>query len=459
MKLAKEAMTSINVAEALFQSGSSLTNAAALLWQLDTNRLDPFKAYQLDLQVNTRGKFYTSASQRLFKFWSGAIWQRPTFKAFRNLLGRFDQRSISLDTLDEEVEFIRLICKTNCIRFVHEWLMREQYIPRCDMKGFSELLGGMWFTDHAVNARKATGFEHVFCGEIKRSGRRERLSGLHNYVRVFLEEEFGNLRYIGYVDKGGGMEGGEAMVTIRFELHGHEKYVSSMFFGVSPEFEFGLYTMLGLAGVGNVVVKYGRCRVNVKVVTKGKKILTAYPCLLEVENREGEACRKRRRLEFGVIDLTGNEIKMDNVGVVDLTEDTAGVVDLTEDDEKEERKNGIEAKGEGENGVEANREREIGTEANGEREDVAESVKEENRAEAVGEVGGRTESDGPGGNVVQTVGPVKSGAEEQCWDEVEASELEQNGDEADGDAEKDVEANAQGDFDGAKEKTLEKDVT
>lgn len=346
---------SLTVADALSQCDSSLPTAAAMLWQLDTNRLDPFKSYQLDLQSNTRGKSFTPACRRLFKFWSGAIWSRPTFKAFRDLLSHFDQRSISLDTLHEELEFVGAICETNCIQFVHEWLMRERFIPPCDMEGFSELLGGMWFTDHVVNACKATGFEHVFCGKIEHRGRRERLSGLHNYVRVFMEEEFGNLKYMGYVDKGGCIKGKEAMVTIRFELHGHEKVVSSMFFGVSPEFEFGLYSLVGLAGGGNVVVKYGRCRVNVKVVTKGRKILTAYPCLLEVEKSEGETMRKRRKLEGGVVDLTGDAGEVDDAGVVDLTgANVTGVIDLTGEDKEEESKDEADASGEEESGIDAN---------------------------------------------------------------------------------------------------------
>lgn len=418
-------MSSISVTEALSQSGSSPANAAALLWHLDTNRLDPLKSYQLDLQVNARGKSFTPASRRLFKFWSGAIWQRPTFKAFRNLLDYYDQRSISSNTLDEELEFIRLVCGTNCIQFVHKWLVREQYISPCDIDGFSELLVDMWFTGQSVNARKATGFEHVFCGEIQRSRRRERLSGLRNYVRVFMEEEFGNFKYIGYVDKGGEMESKEAMITIRFELHGHEKCVSSMFFGVSPEFEFALYTLLGMAGVGNVVVQYGRCRVNVSVKTRDKKILMAYPCLLEVGKREGEASMKRRRLEFGVIDLTGDGVAMDEVRVVDLTGDNVGVMDLTEEDEVGERKNRTEENGENGNVADASK---VGTKG----------------ADVVGEVGNRTQANGPREDEAQTSGPVKGETTGMCRDKVEASEPELNGVVADGRAEKVVERSSQG---------------
>lgn len=349
-------MPPLTVVGAVREAGNSLPTACALLWHLDRNRLEPQEHYELDIQRRSNRHSGANRSRPLFKYFSRSVWERPTFRTFKSLLLRFDPRAISLDTFDEEHQFLSAICRTDCIRFAYQWLTLRGCIRAGDMRSFQEVLRKLWFTNHAVTCQRATGFEHVFCGEINRRRGRDRLNGLHNYVRVYLEEQYGNLKYLGYVAGKGdrelstrsnkrnrpvadndearcnaGADQTRPLVTIHFLLHGHEKHVSSMFCGVSPEFEFALYTMVGLSNFGNIVVRYGDCRTNIRVILRDGKILTAYPCVLNIISDGFEGQRRFGSREFGIIDLT-DENASEERPAKEVTREVE-VVDLTEEDD------------------------------------------------------------------------------------------------------------------------------
>lgn len=284
-------MPPISVQDALTLAGSSIQRAASMLWELDENRLRPNVDYTLDLQqVANDSRAGSVAPHPLFRHLSPDVWKRKTFGAFKTLLNRYDPRAISIDTIEDEAEFISAIIETPCVRFVREWLVANGHAVSQSMEDFACLLMGMWFTEHSPGkgrksgAAQRTGFQHVFCGEINS---RSQLSGLHNFVRVYLEERQGNLRYMGYMKPRYNCPDSpldlakQHMLKIRFGLHGHEKRISSMFFGVSPEFEVGLYSLVIIAGVSEIVTNLGVQTARVRAVSKKGKVLTAYPQLLE----------------------------------------------------------------------------------------------------------------------------------------------------------------------------------
>lgn len=280
-----------SVQEALDLAGDNLARAASLLWHLDENRLKPGTEYGIDIQNEAKGgKGGRShfACRKLFLHWMDSVWRRKTFAKFQTLLDKHDSRLIPEYTSDEDLAFILAICETPLIQFVHRWLLRNGKLPSRSMSDFTMVLFSLWFTPNTGMKRNSTGFQHVFCGDLKEKV----VTGLHNFVRVFLEESRGNLKYMGYVDKDR-VDGGNPLPTqpilgIRFALHGCPKRLSTMFFGVSPEFEFGLYTLLCLSKCTTLDINLGRCRARIKVILdkNNNKIRVAFPQLLRAKGCE-----------------------------------------------------------------------------------------------------------------------------------------------------------------------------
>jgi len=79
-----------------------------------------------------------------------------------------------------------------------------------------------------------------------------KISGFHNWLRLYLEEKAGNLDYRGYIKPRGNNEANtnnnDQLLTIQFIWNGVEKSVGSSFIGTSPEFELAIYTLCFLVG-------------------------------------------------------------------------------------------------------------------------------------------------------------------------------------------------------------------
>lgn len=278
-------MSPISVEDALRRSGKSIKQAVSALWDLDENRLTPEIDYSLDLQQPTdyahAGK---AASRPLFSQFSPEVWKRTTYGKFRNLLSRYDPRAFSIDTTDDEADFISTIIETPCLHFVRRWLISNGHLPPSTLKTFSSLLLKLWFSEHAGRntPAQATGFQHVFCGEFRRSSG---LSGLHNFISVFLAEQQGHLHYMGYDKSSLKLPSSELrkqhVLKIRFGLYGRQKQMSSMFFGVSPEFEVALYSLMILAKKSEVATVLGTHQAVIKAVAKNRRVVTAFPLLLK----------------------------------------------------------------------------------------------------------------------------------------------------------------------------------
>lgn len=266
--------------DALDMAGDSLERAASLLWHLDTNRLKPGAEYELDIQAEAAPDVYRVQPRRLFRAWRDDVWTRPTFARFRALLAKHDSRDVPVYTSDEDLAFILAIADTPLMRFVRSWLLRTGRLHARTLTDFVPHLFAVWFRPNVGNNRNSTGFQHVFCGDLKKNT----LSGLHNFVRVFLEEQEGHLSYMGFVDKhrvdGGRPTPNQPIFGVRFSLFGCRKTVSTMFFGVSPEFEVGLYTLLFFCKCTQLDINLGRSRARIKVFMERGKVRVAYPMLL-----------------------------------------------------------------------------------------------------------------------------------------------------------------------------------
>lgn len=276
--------------------GSDVLKAVERLWQLDVNRLTPGVDYEIDLQGRSRGYEHDAAPGPLFSSVADRVWSIPTFKTFYPLLRHYTaetgvEEKVTSVEIDAQRAFLKEVCRTPCMRFAHAWLVGNEMIRVRDMGEMEEMLSDMWFGLYRRDGvRDSSAFEHVFAGEVDDG----QVKGMHSFLQLYKEEQEGKLDYYGYLlprPRPISMTSPSDLshlLTIRFAWRGVTKAASSVLFGVSPEFELALYTMLFVAGEQENVVRLGRYRARVKVYQMGNKIGSAYPEAL-VPSREEEA--------------------------------------------------------------------------------------------------------------------------------------------------------------------------
>lgn len=245
---------------------TDFATAFQTLWNLDSNRLTPHKDYEMDVQ-NSKSPYHKgdAAPDPLFRHVDRRALQRPTFRAFRNLLDNYsaytgDEEVVTQKELRENRTFLSAVMETAPMKYCHQYCVAKgvEYGGRSiskDESGFKKVLDSIWFKLYSRSGggrrRKmdSSGFEHVFVGEVKN----EKVSGFHNWIMFSLEEKKGNIDYRGYIkprSRGSNAEtnGDDHVLTLQFSWNGVEKFVGTSFIGVSPEFEFALYTLAFLAG-------------------------------------------------------------------------------------------------------------------------------------------------------------------------------------------------------------------
>jgi len=237
---------------------ANLSDACKKLWQLDVNRLVPGVDYVINLQegkrVYDKGDF---ADDPLFTFVDERVFSKPTFRAFVALLDNYVAETGVTEVVSdaerrENSEFIRSIMATPLMQYCHNYLVAVGKAPS-DVSAFSRLLSELWFGLYKrETANDSSGFEHVFLGEIKDGA----VTGMHNWVHIYLEEKKKNFNYLGFITpkRVPGVSGyhlpeaDQQLITIQFEWKGCLKNVSSSFVGTSPEFEIALYTLCFFVG-------------------------------------------------------------------------------------------------------------------------------------------------------------------------------------------------------------------
>jgi len=248
-----------------------ISKATTKLWNLDVNRLQPGVDYQINLQM---GKNPYEEGDRaecpLFTFVNENVFQRPTFASFCALLDNYERNVgtsevVTVEELKEDRTFLEIILRTPVMKYCHRYLVAKNLASQNE-EDFIQQLNQLWFSLYGRKcANDSSGFEHVFVGEIKA----EKVTGLHNWVRIYQEERANHLNYLGYVKpRSRGCKvlephENEQLITIQFEWFGDLKPVGSSFIGVSPEFEIALYTLLFLLGENRVTVKVGPYSVQI----------------------------------------------------------------------------------------------------------------------------------------------------------------------------------------------------
>jgi len=288
-------VTPLLASQVVLPTGLELASVAAgcqKLWELDEDRrLIPFVDYEIDLQQGKKS-YQTGdyAPGPLFKMLSPTVLQRPTYKAFYDLLDNYEREAGVAETVTKEEKeenklFINLVMETRPMKYCHAYLAHHRKVPR-DEAGFKQWLHTEWFGLYRRESRNdSSGFEHVFVGE-ERDGK---VMGMHNWLQIYLEERAGRFDYKGYIKPRPSQRGGrvldpeewEQVITISFDWENDPKPVSTSFVGTSPQFELALYTLCFGMGKESYSVKLGpyNCIIKSFSIGHGKyaKIGTAFP--------------------------------------------------------------------------------------------------------------------------------------------------------------------------------------
>ena len=236
----------------------NLQDAAQHLWDLDVNRLKPDVDYVLNVQKGKKPYWKEdSAPDPLFTSVDKDCLERPTYKAFIALLDNYDPECGNAESLtsaerQEITSFLNVIMQTAPMQFCHKFCRAQKpdEVPE-SLSGFKSLLFKIWFEfyNRSRGGRPdSSGFEHVFVGEVKDGD----VSGFHNWIQFYLEEQHGKIDYRGYIKPrskdNAEHDSNDHVLTLQFAWEGVEKFVGTSFIGVSPEFEMALYTMCFLCG-------------------------------------------------------------------------------------------------------------------------------------------------------------------------------------------------------------------
>lgn len=244
-----------------------LKRVSEQLWQADTNSFSESQ-YTVD---RSGSRYFTYVDESLFS-------TRPTFAALVNLLDNYipytgTPEPNTAEHQREQAEFLEAVMQTQPMKILHEFLV-EKELASSSISDFIEDLKQYWFLlfTRSGGPLDSSGFEHIFVGEIKNG-----VSGFHGWVNFYLEEQDGELTYTNDL---GVCEPRVQRFSMRWLSN--NKPISSMFVGVSPEYEFALYTLCFATRAGRFcpTVTDGRSGNIVSYTMSGvspKTIGTVYP--------------------------------------------------------------------------------------------------------------------------------------------------------------------------------------
>ncbi|XP_010713749.1 poly(U)-specific endoribonuclease-like isoform X1 [Meleagris gallopavo] len=215
--------------------------------------------------------------------------------AFISLLGNYEtstgvEEVVTPEEIAENNCFLDAILMTGVMKLAHEYLLKKK-LAKPNLVDFKYQLYDIWFQ---LYPRKegdrpdSCGFEHVFVGETRLG---KQILGLHNWVQFYLQEKHKQIDYKGYITQKNKTRPyrDDQVLSIQFSWKGSVKPIGSTFIGVSPEFEFALYTVIFLLSEERVTretVKIEEYELQIVVCRHGRHIGTAYPVLLNTNNED-----------------------------------------------------------------------------------------------------------------------------------------------------------------------------
>lgn len=276
--------------------------AYSKLWDLDVGRLTPGKEYEANLQTyTTTSRGYRNedwAKEPLFTRVDPAVFQRGTFKMFKDLMDNYEtevgsSEKVTAEELKEEMRFVSAVCASPVMKYVEAYCKKKHWGPwerdykaarRYDKGDWKAYVRRIWFELYprlgGSRVLDSCGFEHVFVGEhaLDKQGK-PTVKGLHNWVMFHDMEVKGNLDYKGYLDNKGTQHNGAnncQLLGLQFAWNDKLKPASTMFVGTTPEFEMALYTMAWAdqahePGDQEILVNVGGYNANLKCHSLSKK--------------------------------------------------------------------------------------------------------------------------------------------------------------------------------------------
>jgi len=234
------------------------------LWKIDAPyRLQPGVGFRLNIQNRAEslasGKD-SSAAALFTKVDQRQLASMPCATLFLALLDNYERDTSKADKATaqrrrEEDDFTKCVMGTPHMKYVYNVLVHWGTVTG-NYAAFSKQVADIWFTAYSLKSRgplASSGFEHTFVGEEKKDKRshKQTITGLHNWLQFWREEQAKRINYLGYV----GNKQGKSLVSVRFTWQDDDpeleaKSVSSFLVGTSPPFEMAMLTcaFLGFGG-------------------------------------------------------------------------------------------------------------------------------------------------------------------------------------------------------------------
>jgi len=227
---------------------AQLSNLVQAMWNADENKLTPDVDYKINVQGFTKAyKDEDWARDKLFENVDESVFSRPTYARFIALLDNYIATTGATEQVTDKEQqemddFLDSVMETEPMKKCHAFLLKKGMIQSESVDDFKKDLADLWFGGYGRDRRNDTSsFEHVFVGEI----RHEEVKGMHNWIRIYQEEQKGELDYYGYMKGPYGSaktNSNDMVLSMQFYWKGHKKKFGSVFMGTSPEFELALYT-------------------------------------------------------------------------------------------------------------------------------------------------------------------------------------------------------------------------
>eukprot|EP00094_Tigriopus_californicus_P010933 TCALIF_10547-PA protein Name:"Similar to endou Poly(U)-specific endoribonuclease (Paralichthys olivaceus)" AED:0.38 eAED:0.38 QI:102/0.83/0.85/1/1/1/7/69/394 len=201
------------------------------------------------------------APNPLFTTFDESIWEYPTIAPLKKMYDNYipavtGAEDNTPEEQAEENEFLDRVMESEIMIETFNTLVTAGVFTGT-AEEFRAKLYTLWLEGYDRDGTSATvvgssGFEHVFMGELKGG----KVSGFHNWLKFFFEEQSGNIDYLGYLTQSAFGSDGQGITNV-FKWNGDMKCIGSMFVGTPPELDLAMYTVCFLTrGGGKCTLSY-----------------------------------------------------------------------------------------------------------------------------------------------------------------------------------------------------------